>query len=271
MAKTYEAMMKAEEEARKKQADGSPPTGDRGLSSASVRGPLTVDRELSSDIDEYYRLKHNILRSCESGKIKSLLFLGPTGGEGVTTVLVEFAMALAAQGEKVLLIDANFQFPSLHERFRLGSENGLAELLLQKCALKDVIKGSGVDNLSVITSGTVDHGPSFSNRGPWTVDRGLPSSGRGLFPFNSLDLHLQKMKEEADWVLFDGPPVTHVDEGIALAAKVDGVVMVVQGEKTRWEVAQAAKQRLEDSGGKILGVVFNKRKFYIPKWLYKTL
>jgi Mrp family chromosome partitioning ATPase len=74
-----------------------------------------------------------------------------------------------------------------------------------------------------------------------------------------------------DWVLFDAPPVNHFDEGLALSGMVDGVVMVIQAEKTRWEVAQSAKQRLEDSGGRILGVVLNKRKFYIPKWLYETI
>lgn len=264
MAKTYEALLKAEDEAKKKQADGAPPTGDRGLPSAPDRGPSTVDRGQSFDLDEYYRLKQNILRSSQNGKIKSLLFLSPTGGEGASTVLAEFAMSLAGQGEKVLLIDANFRSPSLHERFHLGSENGLAELLLGKSALSQVIQKTSLDTLWAITVGTL-------NRGPSTVDRGLSSSGRGLFPLNALDAHLQKMKDAADWVLFDAPPVNQFDEGLALSGKVDGVVMVLQAEKTRWEVAQAAKQRVEESGGKVLGVVLNKRKFYIPKWIYKTL
>ena len=271
MAKTYEAMMKAEEEAQKKKSIPSPslspssssvgsspsshelnshglPSVDRGLPSAPGRGPWTVDRGLF--LDEYYHLRLNILRSSQNGKIKSLLFLSPTGGEGSTTVLVEFAAALAGQGEKVLLIDANFRSPSLHQQFHLEAENGLTEFLLGKAKLSEVTKKTTVSNLWVIPSGST------------------PSSAITL---NALDPHLQKMKEEMDWVLFDGPPVNHFDEGLALSGKVDGVVMVLQAEKTRWEVAQAAKQRLEDSGGKILGVVLNKRRFYIPKWIYKTL
>jgi protein-tyrosine kinase len=232
MAKTYEAMMQAEEEARKKRADGGPSTVDRGLS-----------------LDEYYRLKLNILRSSQNRKIKSLLFLSPTGGEGASTVLAQFAVALA-QGEKVLLIDANFRSPSLHQQFHLEVEKGLTEFLLGKANLSEVTKKTTVKNLWVIPSGSA------------------PSSPLTL---NALDPHLQKMKEEVDWVLFDGPPVNHFDESLALSGKVDGVVMVLQAEKTRWEVAQAAKQRLEDSGGKILGVVLNKRRFYIPKWIYNSL
>ena len=154
-------------------------------------------------------------------------------------------------------------------------ENGLTDLFLQRRTLKDVIKSTGFNNLSVITSGAPVNGPSSSGlsstgRGPSTESRRLVSSGRGLSTVDC-ELFLPEMKEEADWVLFDGPPVNQLDEGLALSGKVDGVVMVLQAEKTRWEVAQAAKKRLEDSGGKILGVVLNKRKFYIPKWIYKTL
>ena len=265
MAKTYEAMIKAEEEAQKKETDdrgplhsGAPSPVGRGRSTVAP-GPPQGGRGRTSG--EYSRLKINILSANPDAKVKTLLFSSPTGGEGASTVLTDFAILLAGQGEKVLLVDANFRFPSLHERFRLGSENGLVELLLRKSTLQQVIKETGVRNLSVITSGMADRGPS-------TVDDGLfdPSNLS-----NALDPYLEKMKEEMDWVLFDAPPVNHFDEGLVLSGKVDGVVMVLQAEKTRWEVAQSAKKRLEDSGGRILGVVLNKRRFYIPKWLYKTI
>jgi capsular exopolysaccharide synthesis family protein len=254
MAKTYEAMMKAEEEARKKQ-------DDRG-SSSGTQGPSTVDHGLGSSSDglsseEYHRLKLNLLGTNSDRKIKSILFSSPTEGEGTSTILSGFAMSLADQGEKVLLIDANSRSPSLHRTFDIGMENGLSDLLLLKSTLKEVIKGTDFKNLFVITVGTLGDG--------------LSVSGRGLFASNSLDSHIAKLRQEMDWVLLDGPPINHFDEGLTLAGKVDGVVMVVEAEKTRWEVAQAAKQRLEDSGAKILGVVLNKRRFYIPNWVYKTL
>lgn len=246
MAKTYEAMIKAEETAQSKKetVEPRPPQGGRGRTSG-----------------EYSRLKNKILSANPDAKVKSLLFSSPTGGEGASTVLTDFAVLLAGQGEKVLLVDANFRSPSLHERFHLESENGLAELLLQKSTLQQVIKETGIGNLSIITSGMADRGRSTVDDEPFN-----PSNLS-----NALDPYLEKMKEEMDWVLFDAPPVNHFDEGLALSGKVDGVVMVIQAEKTRWEVALSAKQRLEDSGGRILGVVLNKRRFYIPKWLYKTI
>jgi Mrp family chromosome partitioning ATPase len=56
-----------------------------------------------------------------------------------------------------------------------------------------------------------------------------------------------------------------------ICAKVDGVIMVVESGKTREQVAVRAKKELEEAGGKVLGVVLNKRKFHIPEWIYRRL
>ena len=49
------------------------------------------------------------------------------------------------------------------------------------------------------------------------------------------------------------------------------MVLVLEAGKTRKQVAVRAKQELEEAGGKLLGVVLNRRKFYIPEWIYKRL
>jgi Mrp family chromosome partitioning ATPase len=256
MAKTFEALKRAEEEGRKK------------LNEGIVRRPLTVDRGLKLDVtEEYYRLKQNILGNNSGEKIKALLFSSSTEGEGNSTVLINFAMTLTSGGERVLLVDANLRNPSFHNIFNLERENGLAELVFEKKTLGEVVKQTRFNNLLVITSGTIprelstmDRGLYSNNRGPGTVDRGLSSHDRGpstmdyglfnpcvLFESKSLDSHIAKMKAEAEWVLFDSPPINLFNDSIALASRVDGVVMVVEAEKTRWEVAQSAKQRIEEN------------------------
>ena len=258
MAKTFEALKRAEEEGRKK------------LNEGIVRRPLTLDRGLNSDgTEEYYRLKQNILLNNSGEKIKALLFSSSTEGEGNSTVLINFAFTLSSGGERVLLVDANLRNPSIHNVFNLERENGLTELIFERKTLGEVVKQTRFQNLCVITSGslprgplTVDDKPSL-DRGPSTMDYGLfnPSI---LFESKSLNAHIEKMKQQAEWVLFDSPPINLFNDSIAIAPRMDGVVMVVEAEKTRWEVAQSAKQRIEDGNGKILGVILNKRKFYVP-------
>jgi len=49
------------------------------------------------------------------------------------------------------------------------------------------------------------------------------------------------------------------------------VVLVIESGKTRRQVALRAKKELEEAGGMLLGVILNKRKYYIPNWIYKRL
>jgi Mrp family chromosome partitioning ATPase len=58
---------------------------------------------------------------------------------------------------------------------------------------------------------------------------------------------------------------------LVIGAKVDGVILTLESGKARRSVALKAKKEIEESGGKFLGVVLNKREYYIPKWIYKRL
>jgi protein-tyrosine kinase len=253
MAKTFEALMKAEEESQKKR--------DKIIAfepKPDVRGPWTSGEERRFKIyrqtwEQCGQIKHSILRNTPGKKIRTLLFSSPTRGEGNSTILVNFAMSLSFEKENVLVVDANLRNPSLHHVFNLEKESGFSEFILGKATLSDVIKGTLFDNLFVITCG-MDH---FS-----------PSS---IFESNSLDAHIEEMKTKADWIIFDSPHVNSYEDPVTLASKVDGVVMILEAEKTRWEVAQRAKERIQNGKGNIIGVVLNKRQFHIPDWLYKRL
>ncbi|MCX5909194.1 MAG: CpsD/CapB family tyrosine-protein kinase [Deltaproteobacteria bacterium] len=198
-------------------------------------------------------MKYRILEDDPERKIKALLFCSPRQGEGNSTVLTHFAITLASDGERVFLVDANLRDPSLHKTFDVSMENGLTDLILGQKNLEEVTKPTSYGALWLITSGSPYPNPLQ------------------VIDSKAFDSHLEEMKTRAEWVLFDCPSVNSYMDGIALAGKVDGVVMVVMAEKTRWEVAQNMKRKLESSNGKILGVVLNKRRYRVPKWLYKRL
>ena len=81
----------------------------------------------------------------------------------------------------------------------------------------------------------------------------------------------QSFNEQYDFIIFDSPPVPIFSEFRILCRKVDGVVLVLNAMRTRRQAALRAKLELEDAGAKLLGVIINKRKYYIPKWLYRKL
>jgi Mrp family chromosome partitioning ATPase len=79
------------------------------------------------------------------------------------------------------------------------------------------------------------------------------------------------LKSHADWVLFDSPPIHKYSDAAILANEVDGVIMVVQAEKTKWEVTQNARDIITKGNAQILGAVLNKKQFHIPALLYKLI
>jgi len=84
-------------------------------------------------------------------------------------------------------------------------------------------------------------------------------------PANSFDLlPLGQRRGDSRAVYTGGDTLT-------IGSLVDGVILVVRAEETRWEVAQAAAQRLALAGAKLMGSVFNARKYYMPKWVYDHL
>ncbi len=220
------------------------------LSDTYRPGPLRANAQITT---EHQRLKYNILRVNSGKRMKALLFSSSNRGEGTSTIVINFAMSLAADGESVLLVDGNLRNPSLHAAFGLEKDNGLTDLLLGKEALAETIKETNLGNLSVITSGNFHPNPFV------------------IFESGLLPSQVEAMKAGNDWVLFDSPPICPFNDAGAIAAHVDGVILVVEAEKTRWEVGENARKWIEGGNGTVLGVVLNKRRYHIPAWIYRKL
>jgi capsular exopolysaccharide synthesis family protein len=225
------------------------------------KGPAVItgngeseSKGMAAVVEEYRRMKHKILTFDPNNTIKTILFCSSDKGEGKSTVLLHFGQILASEGYRVILVDGNLRRPVLHRLLRAERDYGLGDFQLRGKNLNvtELMKETPLDNLWVITSGF------------------HPNPG-AIFEEEAFESQLEQLKAHGDWVLFDSPPLNSCNDAIALAGKVDGIVMVAQAEKTRWEVVQESKARLEKSGGRILGVVLNKRRFHIPGWVYKRL
>jgi hypothetical protein len=72
-------------------------------------------------------------------------------------------------------------------------------------------------------------------------------------------------------IVWDVQPLSLEPVGLAMAAFVDSIVILAQANKTRRQVAIQTMQRLQDNGGRVMGVVLNRVKSYIPSWAYRLL
>ncbi len=186
-----------------------------------------------------------------NASMKIIQFVGSHKGEGTSTVVNQFAVTSALKMKKsVLILDADRINPVQHGFFDVDPDHYLNEV-------------------------TRDGGPierAFSLR-PYPGLSLCLVSGNSVSPAQVLNVNglWEMLRMRFDLVVIDSPPLELSSDALGLVGKADGVVLVVEAEKTRWPIVQNLRDSIINHGGKILGVVFNKRRFYIPGWLYKRL
>ncbi len=185
---------------------------------------------------------------------KIVQFVGSREGEGTSTIVKELArVSVQRMGKAVLVIDADKTRPIQHRLFGVSPTY----------CLEDVIKNGG--STEGVTCNSVNGNPSVGilSRENTSVCELLDSwDAAGLF---------DALRKQFELVLIDSPSVATSPDCLSICPRVDGVVLVVEAEKTRWPVAEAAKERIIKSGGNVLGMVLNKREFHIPEFIYRRL
>ncbi len=197
-------------------------------------------RDPRSPVAEAYRaLRTNIQFSSLDTRLRSLLVTSPGPGEGKSTTLANLAVVMAEGGDRVLAVDCDLRRACLHTLFELDNTRGLTSLFLSKDPGALPVQDTAIPNLQVLTSGPLPPNPSQL--------LGRPDIGRVL------DI----LREAADVVLFDAPPVLAITDATLLAARVDGVLLVVDAGATRRDLARRARAQLERVNARLLGVVLN--------------
>lgn len=168
-----------------------------------------------------------------------LMISGPAPGIGKSFISTNFAAVTAKTGQKVLLIDADMRKGHLQHSLGVSAENGLSDLLSGKIDTNLAVKSTTFDNLDVIT--------------------------RGQFPPNPSELLMHpRLKELVEWasqnydlVIFDTPPVLAVTDPSIVGAFAGTTLMVARfGQNTAKEI-DVARNRFEQSGIEVKGVIFN--------------
>lgn len=204
--------------------------------------------------NDWYELHNKLLSRHQQVRLRTLMFTGIDHGIGVTTAVVNFGRALAeTSSRKVLIIDINLRTPQLHSIFKLNPDNGITELFLDNRVKTCAFKKVGEGQLSVITCGR------------------NCSDGANYFERERIEVLIREALDKFDFVLLDSAPITKFADSQAICSLVDGTLLVIQAGKTRPQQALRAKKELEEAGGKLLGVILNKRKYYIPEWIYRRL
>ena len=186
---------------------------------------------------------------------KVIQFISSYEGEGATTLVRELARIIVIKLKKVVLIlyanctHCSQELSSYIEKVDYGLDEVIKEDKSLNGALYQVKDTSLYVSLISKNQNTLPY----------------------VFDNYKIKNFWEKLKQRFDIILIDSPPVTASHDGLILCSMVDGIVLVFEADKTQWTVAKNVKKEILKSGGKILGIVFNKKKNYIPDLINKRL
>ncbi|MEM7324866.1 MAG: polysaccharide biosynthesis tyrosine autokinase, partial [Actinomycetota bacterium] len=217
---------------------------NRGGSGSLIMFSSGGSARIASAREAFRRLRSSLVFLNSSNGVSSVIVTSSAPGEGKSLTASNLSIALAQNGSRVVLVSADLRRPSLERLFGMEAQRpGLAEYLSQTAEL-NAEKVPGIENLWLIRAGRPPANPGE-----------LLSSGRFELMVKELE------RENVEYIVVDTPPVLSTADALSAARYVDGVIVVVDAERTNTSDLLQVRADLERSGSKLLGAVINRRKF----------
>ncbi len=186
-----------------------------------------------------------------------ITFISARPSEGTSTVARDYVQALSdSVDHKILLIDAGKIDRSYYDTHDADPSVTIAETIAAEKPLSDALY-------------PLAHHIHF---GRWAGEgQGRGRSRSAAAKLLNDDAFWKNLHDSFETVVIDAPSLKESPDGIALAARADATVLVVESEATRQPVIEHLRDTLIAADAKIVGIVMNKRRFYIPAKVYQNM
>lgn len=214
--------------------------------------PYVVAQPRSPVTEAFRSLRANLEYSNLEKPLKTLLVTSSTLSEGKTTIALNLAIVMSQLGRRVVLVDADLRRPRVHRTLGISNVMGLSDVLRNHATIQEVGQPWGNGNLIVITSGS------------------LPPNPAEVLSSDRMNQVIGELKNIADMVIIDSPPFLLADASV-LAARSDGVLLVIQSNKTQMNAALAMIDQLKRVGARVIGVALNRINSHESFYYYGDL
>lgn len=200
----------------------------------------------------YYKvLRTQIQHRCIENGWNTLMITSIQPGEGKTLTSINLALAFAQEFTRtVLLVDCDLKRQSIHKQLGFQGDKGLVDYLVDDVPLEDLIVWPGIEKLTLISGG-----------------RSVPNTAELLSsPKMKTAVAEMKRRYQDRYVIFDLPPLLSAADALAFSPLVDGILIVVQAERTRLPDIQEALDMVPED--KFLGFVLNRQRAKMDGYYY---
>jgi capsular exopolysaccharide synthesis family protein len=198
------------------------------------------------------RIAENLLLSTANNGAKLVQITSNLKGTGKTVLAVTIAKKLEGFGKKTLLADMSLFNPRIHEMLGIHSVKGITDFLnLEKISIKDVCQKIGGKNLEFVSIGNIGDVNNY------------------LLLEDKIKSFFEEVKKEFDIAVIDTPAIEASSFSLFISRIVDGVTLVMEGDKDNNSTLLSAMKKIEGAGGKVIGIVLNKERNPIPSFIYE--
>lgn len=204
--------------------------------------PLISDPSRARAFEAYRLLRSSALLATADEHVGSFLITSAKAGEGKSVIASNFAVALALEGKRVILVDANLRNPVLHKFFDLKDEKGLTHAIDDPTLVDELLQDTKFDSLKVLTAGERVANPTELLSSPQAAKL------------------VEVLRSKADFLVFDTPAAFHYADAQSLVSSVPTVLFVTElGKPTKSELRESVAM-LDYAHANVLGLVINKDK-----------
>ncbi len=191
-------------------------------------------------LENFRVLRSNVQFTLINTPGRKLQVTSSVPGEGKSYVASNLAIAMALDGRRVILVDADLHRPTMHTVFEAQRQPGLTNVLAGSVKLLDSLQDVGVAGLRLLSAGASPPNPVELLNSP------------------AMAAVIEMLESEADVVIFDTPPLLATADSQVMSSKVDGVIYVMQLGRVPRSAVQRSFELLQQAGARVAGVVFNK-------------
>jgi tyrosine-protein kinase len=205
-------------------------------------GSLITTRDPASEAAEAYgALRVRLMQAAARHRFKTVLVTSSLPGEGKTSTVANLGVALAQEDRRVVLLSADLRRPRLQVYFPAGLGTGMTDVFSGKRTALEALSPTAIKHLWVLHAGN-----DLAARSPLQL---LDSA--------AMEKLLVTLRNFADIVLIDTPPVLTSPDVAALVPLTDGVLFVADPGRVQRPMIEAARHEFEVLGAPIIGVVVN--------------
>ncbi len=199
---------------------------------------ITLSQPRSAASEAYRSLRTNLMFSSVESPIQTLLVTSAAREDQKSVTLANLAVTFAQSGNRTILVDADLRQPKQHEIWNSANDRGLSSMMVEDSAIdKPPLQDTAVDGLKIVCAGE------------------LPPNPADLLSGRRMDEIIAALKQRADYVLFDSPPILAATDAALLGIKLDGALLAIRAGETRRDHTTQARRALERVHVRIVGAV----------------